>query len=193
MRKWSARPTVVMIALGAALGLLSGPAHAADADRDGVDDAGDLCIGDDASGDADGDGWCARSVDGTEADCDEADEQSFPDAGEACDGTDNDCDGRPGDDELDADQDGVFACGGDCDDFDASSAPGNVEICDEADNDCDGVVDVTGDASACDGAGDEVVTGAETEPDGCYCGTPTPGAGAWLAAGALIAALRSRR
>ena len=193
MRHWKARPTVLATALGVALGLVPGVAHAADGDRDGVDDTRDLCIGDDASGDADGDGWCARSVDGTDADCDDADDQTFPDAEEACDGLDNDCDGRPGDDELDADQDGVLACGGDCDDFDATSAPGNAEVCDDADNDCDGVVDATGGTEACDGMGAEVETGAEAEPEGCYCGTPTPGAGAWLAAGALLAALRRRR
>jgi hypothetical protein len=189
MRPWSAARTAFGTALLGALWTLPGVAWADDLDHDGVDDAQDLCIGDDASGDADGDGWCAASVDGTVADCDDTAPARFPDAEEACDGLDDDCDGRPAADELDADADGVPLCAGDCDDFDDAALPGGTEVCDGADNDCDGAVDATGDGVVCDAEADDEDDAA---PEGCYCGTSATG-GAWLAAGALLAALGRRR
>ncbi|MFT5586794.1 MAG: hypothetical protein ACI9VR_004396, partial [Cognaticolwellia sp.] len=56
-----------------------------DADADGVGDACDLCEGDDATGDVDGDLYCA------DLDCDDAEESVYPAAVELCDGQLNDC------------------------------------------------------------------------------------------------------
>ncbi len=115
-----------------------------DADGDGYP-ASEDCDDTDAAlnlDDADGDG-----VDTCSGDCDDADPARVPGASESCDGIDNDCDGSPGADEVDADGDGYMVCGGpsldpDCDDTDASINPGQTEVCgDGVDNDCDGAVD----------------------------------------------------
>lgn len=50
------------------------------------------CVGDPASGDADGDGWCATGI-GATVDCDDADPDTHPTARELCDGDDDNCDG----------------------------------------------------------------------------------------------------
>ena len=105
--------------------------------------------------DEDLDGSCAGD------DCDDADPDVFPGAGEACNAVDDDCDGET--DEgvqalyyVDEDGDGygtpdtVEACeppddtvdnGADCDDTDASAHPGAEERGNGADDDCDGEVD----------------------------------------------------
>ena len=70
------------------------------------DDVDDDCSGvpDDGLGcydDADLDGWTI--IDG---DCDDHDDTVFPGAEEACNAEDDDCDGSPGEDEVDVDLDG---------------------------------------------------------------------------------------
>jgi len=74
-------------------------------------------------------------------DCDDYDNQNFPGNPEICDGQDNDCDGAPGADEVDADGDTYMVCDGDCEDGDAAINPGADEICDGVDNNCDGDID----------------------------------------------------
>ena len=123
--------------------------------------------------DADGDGFgdplstqeACDAPDGHVADatdCDDGDDQTYPDAAERCDGADNDCDGEI-DEELvevwyqDLDGDGFgdvseslescdpdqgwVADSSDCDDLNSSVHPGAEETCDDQDNDCDGSVD----------------------------------------------------
>ncbi len=95
--------------------------------------------------DADGDGFSPP------ADCDDADDEIFPGAPEACDLKDNDCDGVPDDcpagmncvnGQCAVDQDGDgFSPPQDCDDTDQNIHPGAQEVCDNIDNDCNGLRD----------------------------------------------------
>jgi len=103
--------------------------------------------------DADGDGYgdpdgpvaiqceCGEGSTTDDTDCDDANAEVHPGGTEICDGRDNDCDGTPNLDEVDADGDGVLLCAGDCDDADATVFPGAVEVCNQIDEDCDGIVD----------------------------------------------------
>ena len=123
--------------------------------------------------DADGDGFgdAAAAVDACDignglvanaADCDDANEASYPGAAEICDENDNDCDGDIDEDSevlfyADTDGDGYgdpdvtsmgcdpdegfVADATDCDDTRENAFPGAPELCDEVDNDCDGDVD----------------------------------------------------
>ena len=103
--------------------------------------------------DADGDGYgdpdgpvavqceCGEGSTTDDTDCDDAYAEAHPGGVEVCDGRDNDCDGSPEPNEMDADGDGVLLCAGDCDDADAGVYPGAEEICNQVDEDCDGIVD----------------------------------------------------
>ena len=99
-------------------------------------------------------------------DCDDFNEDVFPDAREICDRLDNDCNGEADDPwsegmltfYLDSDGDdfgdpetAVEACevpdrhvldGSDCDDRDPAVNELATEVCDEVDNDCDGTTDI---------------------------------------------------
>jgi hypothetical protein len=101
----------------------------------------DLCVGDDLSGDVDGDGWCA------DLDCDDTRATVYPGAAEVCDGLDNDClfgvdDGAQF---LDGDGDGCADCENgpldEANDGDDNDADGACDYGDEDDDD-DGVDDV---------------------------------------------------
>ena len=124
-----------------------------------------------ADADGDGHGDPDSSVTACEApeghvtddsDCDDADADVHPDAGESCNGLDDDCDGEIDEDAAltwyaDADGDGfgdpdsaVEGCeapsdhvadASDCDDADPEIHPEATEECDEVDNDCDGGID----------------------------------------------------
>ncbi|MDP6931849.1 MAG: MopE-related protein, partial [Myxococcota bacterium] len=99
-----------------------------------------------------------------DTDCDDYDENTYPEADEICDGADNDCDGETDEDAIDApawyldddedgygtgdstesdcDQpDGYVADDTDCDDTDEDIYPDAEEVCDGEDNDCDGDAD----------------------------------------------------
>ena len=93
------------------------------------------------------------------ADCDDGDAAVHPGASEVCDGTDNDCDGA-NDEDFDQDGDGYAPCApeGDCDDTNVAVHPGALEVCgDGVDNDCAG-----GDAD-CPPSGDFALSEIATE------------------------------
>jgi hypothetical protein len=144
--------------------------NAVDDDCDGdIDEEGGTEWYTDADGDGAGDATTAviacEAPAGTVAyatDCDDSRADVRPGAAERCDGVDQDCDGTPDEDAVDApvqwaDTDGdgwgddgapVVSCTpigaevpGDCDDADASVNPGVVEVCDGIDQDCDGAAD----------------------------------------------------
>ena len=110
-----------------------------DLDEDGWSTCEDDCDDDDPAkvpADQDGDGVTTCDE---PADCDGQDGSVWPGAAELCDGVDTDCDGALLPEEVDADEDGVPACGGDCDDLDPLTFPGQWEpIGDGMDQDCDG-------------------------------------------------------
>jgi hypothetical protein len=93
-----------------------------------------------ADDDDDGDGYGATS---DPVDCDDGDQNTYPDAAEIYDLADNDCDGTTdeGTEGSDDDGDGVSEVDGDCNDYNNQVYPGAPERGDGADNDCDGTVD----------------------------------------------------
>ncbi len=99
-------------------------------------------------------------------DCDDLSALVFPGAEEQCNGEDDDCDGVPGEDEGDADGDGLLTCD-DCDDDSTVPCAGNIpaEFDDEA-----------------------IVLGT---CGGCNGGAPAGSGFVWALAG--LAALRRRR
>ena len=185
-----------------------------DDDCDGsIDEAGPLVL-DTYYADLDGDGFgdvdssvedCSQPVgyvlDST--DCDDQDNDVYPQAQEYCNNEDDDCDGTV--DEADAlsfivwyqdlDGDGYgnnsvtnsectqpvgyVTQGDDCDDSDSSISPGESEICDENDNDCNGVIDdnlIFGSESTCAGVDCSDILTAEPSLsglDGVYWIDPT--------------------
>jgi len=104
----------------------------------------------------------------TDADCDDTESTTSPNAFEVCDEVDNDCDGSIDNDAInedtfyaDADGDGFgdasdsaedceapsgyVSDSDDCDDTDAAINPDATETCNEIDDNCDGVTDDTSD------------------------------------------------
>ena len=99
------------------------------------------------------------------SDCDDQDNDVYPQAQEFCNNEDDDCDGTVDEpdalsfitwyEDLDGDgygndlvnssectqPAGYVTENGDCDDTDPGLSPGAVEICDEIDNNCDGTID----------------------------------------------------
>jgi formylglycine-generating enzyme required for sulfatase activity len=100
--------------------------------------------------DADGDGYPAMVVGGTECeggtDCDDADADVHPDAAIVCADEDRNCDGF---NDNDGDGDGHISdeCtgGDDCDDTEADIYAGAPRMCDGLDHDCDGHIDTDND------------------------------------------------
>lgn len=117
----------------------------------GIGDSGscvdaDLCVGDDNTGDADADGWCA------DLDCDDNDPNTWPGAPELCDGIDNNC-------ILGIDEATVFtdADGDTCDDC----TSGGLDVAnDGTDTDGDGLCD----AGDPDDDDDGVADGSDASP-----------------------------
>ena len=118
------------------------PAYAIDSDGDGVDDSVDLCIGDDATGDSDGDGEC-DDIDPT------------PTGDDDIDGVDNALDKCIGDDATgDSDGDGI------CDDLDFTpTGDDDNDGVDNAEDLCKGD-DASGDSDG-DGICDDIDTTTE--------------------------------
>ncbi len=80
---------------------------------------------------------------------------------EAINGIDDNCDGTLDPKEEDADKDGVAVYQGDCDDFNEKVNPKAAEICtDTKDNNCN-----PADDAACNGAADQSITQAMTNPE----------------------------
>jgi hypothetical protein len=93
---------------------------------------------------------CPFTSGGTNTDCDDANDDTHPDADELCDGLDNDCINGIPTNEIDTDSDNYVACqswvgaagkqSDDCAPNDSASHPGALEVCDGNDNDCSGSV-----------------------------------------------------
>jgi CSLREA domain-containing protein len=74
------------------------------------------------------------------SDCNDANPFINPAATEVCNGIDDNCDGLLLSNEVDVDNDGVFACF-DCDDNAPTVNPNATEVCNGVDEDCDTVID----------------------------------------------------
>ncbi len=141
-------------------------------------------------------------VESCAGDCDDHQPLTHLGAEELCDGTDNDCDGQPGDDEVDADSDGWMVCDGDCDDTDPEqTVPPETNCGDGADNDCDGDIDdldddcVPGDDDSSETDDDDSTQ--QPGDEGCECRAGTgrgwPSDPTALLALMVVLALRNRR
>ena len=94
--------------------------------------------------DYDGDGYAeSGDSDGENADCDDRNALTYPEAQEIYDGDDNDCDGvaDEGTDGRDDDLDGTSELDGDCNDDDEDIYVDAPERADGLDNDCDELID----------------------------------------------------
>jgi hypothetical protein len=88
--------------------------------------------------DADKDGFDTEC----DGDCNDFNQDTYPNAPEICDGLVNNCGGILPADESDMDGDGARICDGDCDDSDPSLSPYAEDICcDGIDNNCNGFAD----------------------------------------------------
>ena len=110
--------------------------------------------------DADSDGVVAEVCGGL--DCADMDPTRHGGAPELCNGLDEDCDGLPLSDEVDADGDGYLACA-ECDDQDASIHPGAPELCNGVDDDCD--ASTSADGGELDADGDGSLSCADCDDD----------------------------
>jgi uncharacterized protein (TIGR03382 family) len=123
---------------------------AVEVDDNGIDDDCDGYVDlDDAPVDADGDGYTAG------IDCDDDNDNVYPDAPELPDGLDNDCDSiiDEGTRAFDDDLDGFSEDEGDCDDTEPTSHPSADELANGVDDDCDGLTDEGTDRYDDDGDG----------------------------------------
>ena len=182
-------------------------ADGVDSDGDGSCDSGDVCVGDDSSGDLDEDGVCDDvdtdvDGDGVEDDVDSDDRDRFrcvdtdEDGCDDCvsgtfdpsaDGVDSDGDGVcdtgdvcPGeDDAVDLNEDGVpDGCDGVCDLDEVADCDGTCDPGDAIDSvDCDGVCDVTDGPMSVDCDG---ICDEADAPEGPDCATYCEGFGSYV-------------
>ena len=139
---------------------------------DAVDQDCDGVLDNTFDDDADGATTCGPDGDVTataDNDCDDTEPTIYPGATELCNGVDDDCDGAPAADEVDADGDLEMICAGDCNDAATAINTSATEVCDIVDNNCDGSVDegfdTDGDGFTTCGADGDLNTPADNDCD----------------------------